>query len=152
MKIKFLPLTSLALVAVATFFACRVGIQRMKSTDENHLAKPEASVSPPCPPPEESTLPDKADGRYEVETVEEDGSRRSFVPPAICVPAIRQCFEVLRWPAGRPVQIVESDSEIVIVWPVPPELVAARARRAEYTARAVIDKSTGRRVSFIPGS
>ncbi len=58
--------------------------------------------------------------------------------------------ERLRWEGDRPIRIEESESEIVIVWPSRHEGISGF--RADYEAKAVIDKRTRSVVSLKRGS
>ncbi len=63
---------------------------------------------------------------------------------------VARYFSILDWPEDRPVEIVETDREIVITWPLPPELAAMHAYKPDYTARAFLDKKT-KEVRFLTG-
>ena len=60
------------------------------------------------------------------------------------------CFSLATIAIFRPVEIVETDREIVITWPLPPELAAMHAYKPDYTARAFLDKKT-KEVRFLTG-
>lgn len=60
-------------------------------------------------------------------------------------------FSVLEWPENRPVEFKETDDEIIITWPLSPELDALNAYKPDYTARAHVDKKT-KEVRFYLGS
>lgn len=60
-------------------------------------------------------------------------------------------FSILDWPGDWPVEMEETDHEIVITWPLSPALKAMHAYKPDYTARAILDKETKKVLLFAGG-
>ena len=67
------------------------------------------------------------------------------------VNSVARYFSALEWPENRPVEVMETDDEIVITWPLSPELEALDAYKPDYTARAFLDKNSKEVRLFVGG-
>ena len=65
--------------------------------------------------------------------------------------SVARYFSVLEWSEDRPVEVLETENEIIATWPLPPELEALDAHKPDYTARAFLDRSTKEVQLFVGG-